>query len=120
MIVAGMGCSSRASLAELRGLLAQVTAGRALSAIACVDARKVQVGALAQELGLPLVAVPRADLTGVDTPSRSERIAAEFGTGSVAEACALLVAGHGARIIKVRQVSATAQATCALAKGIGQ
>ena len=120
MIVAGMGCSSQASLAELRGVLAQVTAGRALGAIACLDARKAQIGALAQELGLPLVTVRRADLQGVDTPSRSDRIAAEFGTGSVAEACALLVAGQGARIIKARQVSATAQATCALAEGIGQ
>lgn len=119
MIVAGMGCTSCATPAEIRALLAQVMAGRDLDAIACLDSRLAQMAPLAEALDLPLVTLPRAAVHGVATPSWSDRIAAEFGTGSVAEACALLVAGQRARIITTRQVSDMGQATCALAQREG-
>lgn len=120
VIVAGMGCSTRARLPELRALLAHVTAGRRPDAIACPEARAAQIRPLADSLNLPLVTVPRAALRGVQTPGHSARIKETFGTGCVAEACALLVAGRGARIIAARQISEVRQATCALAQGEGQ
>jgi len=120
MIVAGMGCSTRARLPEMRALLAEVMAGRRLDAIACLEARAAQIRPLANGLNLPLLTVPRAALQGVQTPGHSDRIAAGFGTGSVAEACAMLAAGRSARIIVARQISGARQATCALAEGESQ
>lgn len=120
MIVAGIGCSGRATLPELRALLVEVAQGCIPGMIACLEGRAAQIGPLALEMGLPLVALPRDALRGVATPSQSDRIMAGFGTGSVAEACAILGAGHGARIICARHLSPIGQATCALAEGTGR
>ena len=119
MIVAGIGCSSRATAPEIRALLAQLAAGQGLDALVCLQARAAALGPVAQGLGLPLVALAPEAIRGVTTPSQSPRIAACFGTGSVAEACALRAAGRKARIIAARQVSPQGQATCALAQGEG-
>ena len=117
MIVAGIGCSSRAEPATLRGLLAEATG---VTALACPEARRGQVAPLAEALGLPLIALPRAALAGIATFTQSARSRATYGTGSVAEACALVAAGPGARLIRVRVVSDDGQATCALAEGMGR
>jgi cobalt-precorrin 5A hydrolase len=118
MIVAGIGCTSRATLAEMRALLEQMTRGRAPARIACLEGRAHMLAPLAQALDLPLVPLPRAALRGISTPTTSGRVMAEFGTGSVAEACALAGAGTGAAIVALRQTSDAGQATCALAEGM--
>lgn len=117
MIVAGIGCTSRATRAEIRALLAQMAQGQNLTKLACLEMRAPQVLPLAHALNLPLLALPRAALAGIATPTQSDRIEAAFGTGSVAEACALLGAGTGARIVAIRQISSAGHATCALAEG---
>ena len=118
MIVAGIGCTSRATLAEMSAIVAQMAQGRSLAKLACLEMRAPQVLPLARALNLPLLALPRAALAGIATPTQSARIDAEFGTGSVAEACALLGAGTGAQIVAIRQISGAGQATCALAEGV--
>ncbi|KQT19355.1 precorrin methylase [Methylobacterium sp. Leaf399] len=69
----------------------------------------------ARLLGVALVAIAPADLIAVDdrVPTRSARIAASRGVGSVAEAAALAAAGAGGRLVVARMVGAGA--TCALA-----
>lgn len=69
----------------------------------------------ADVLNLPLVLVPDAALQAADGTSatRSERVVALTGLGSVAEAAALAGAGQGARLILPRIASKTA--TCAIA-----
>ncbi len=117
MIVAGIGCTSRASLEEMEMLLQRMAQGYKLMQIICLEAREPLVAPLAQVLDLPLLTLPRASLQGISTPTTSRRVMADFGTGSVAEACALLGAGAGARIVAVRESSGAGQATCALAEG---
>ena len=119
MIVAGVGCTARATGAEIGALVVQVAQGRALAALACLEMRVGQIGPVAERLGLPVLVVRAARIEGVQTPSLSPRIMAQYGTGSVAEACALVAAGTGAEIIAARQISGARQATCALAQGEG-
>ncbi|MCC5964408.1 MAG: cobalamin biosynthesis protein [Rhodobacteraceae bacterium] len=117
MIVAGFGCTSQAAPATLRAMLGAATE---ITALACPEARRGLVAPLADALGLPLIALPRAALAGIATPTHSARSMAAYGTGSVAEACALVAAGPGARLIRARVVSDDGQATCALAEGMGR
>lgn len=67
-------------------------------------------------LGLPPHGIEPAALAGADAwvVTRSARIAASRGVGSVAEAAALAAVGPGARLLLPRIVSAGA--TCALAE----
>ena len=58
-------------------------------------------------------------LAGVETATRSERIAAKFGVGSLAEAVALVAAGRNARLVSSRVVSQDRTATAAIAEGEG-
>lgn len=66
--------------------------------------------------GHPVIAIPADRLRGVATPSQSPRIQALYGTGSLAEACALIAAGTGARITMPRHISADGGLTAALAE----
>ncbi len=115
MIVAGFGFSSRADLDSLRSALAATGAARpALLATAGGKDTHPALAALAAELGLPVRGV---DVAGVATETRAPRSLDAHGTGSVAEAAALVAAGPGARLIAARQVSGDRLATCALAIG---
>lgn len=118
MIVAGFGCTSRAGLASLKDALARYDPAPCVTALACPEARQAMVSPLARALGLPLIALPHAALAGIATPTQSARSMDAYGTGSVAEACALVAAGPGAYLLAGRQVSADGLATCAIAKGV--
>lgn len=120
MIFAGMGCTSRATSEEMRLLLMQVAQGRALAALACLEGRAHLCAPVARALSVPLLPLSRRQLDGISTLTQSPRMQAAFGTGSVAEACALFSAGTGARLIVARQISGVGQATCALAEGEGR
>lgn len=111
MRVAGFGMRAAADAESLRGALA--LAGEA-QALAALPAHAARVRLLAYALRLPLIEV--ADIAGVATPTASPRIAARFGTGSVAEAVALAAAGPGARIVASRVVSPDGLATAAIAE----
>ncbi|WFE73859.1 cobalamin biosynthesis protein [Roseinatronobacter sp. S2] len=129
MIVAGFGCTSRAGPASLRALIARMAQHAGLDALACLEGRADMLGPLARIAGLPLIAIPVQAIDGIATPTQSARVLAAFGTGSVAEACALVAAASGAegndtragaQIMVARIVSQDRQATCALARRVLQ
>ncbi len=116
MRVAGLGFRSRATAASLADALA--AAGGPVDALATAadKAGAAAICDLARGLGLPLIAVGPAALAAEATLTRSARVAARFGTGSVAEAAALAAAGPGARLSGPRVVSADGLATAAIAE----
>ncbi|MES2698020.1 MAG: cobalamin biosynthesis protein [Pseudomonadota bacterium] len=119
MKVAGLGFRDGAPLVALRAALGLVEqAGGPASALATVTSKAgaAALNDLAIERGLVVLAVPVA---GVPTPTRSSRVRALFGTGSVAEAAALAAAGPGARLIVGRVTSPDGMATCAMALSNG-
>ncbi|MCA1538967.1 cobalamin biosynthesis protein [Bradyrhizobium sp. NBAIM32] len=121
MKVAGLGFKRDVTLASLREALLAAGGAEGLAAMATVS-DKADIEALkqlARECGVPIRAVPAATLAGIDTPTQSKLIAEKFGTGSVAEAAALAVAGPRARLIAARVVSQDRTATAAIAEGDG-
>lgn len=112
MIVAGFGFRSGATLESLRAALALAQAGAPPVTHVASVADKLP---LLRGLGLPVIAA--TGIEQVATPTRSPASLAARGTGSVAEAAALLAAGPGARLLAPRCISPDRMATCALAKG---
>jgi cobalt-precorrin 5A hydrolase len=121
MRVAGLGFRQGVEVAALREVLAAAGGHHGLGGLATISdkAAAAALVVLANELGLPITAVPADMLTGVETSTRSERIDAIFGVGSVAEAVALVAAGRNARLMGQRAVSQDRTATAAIAEGDG-
>ncbi len=114
MIVAGFGYRAQARVADLRAALG---ADRP-DALASITAKATgPLAHLARDLGLPLIALDPGALHGVETPTTSARMVATFGTGSLAEAAALVAVGPGARLIAPRRVGPGGLATVAFAEG---
>lgn len=123
MIVAGLGFRPSASLDALREAFLRAGGDRAEALATAADKAEAAVfRALAAERALPVHAVPLADLAGQPVLTRSLRVQALYGTGSLAEAAALAAAsaGHaaGARLCGPRAISADGTATAALAERI--
>ena len=121
MRVAGLGFRQGVEVAALREALDAAGGHDGLGALATVS-DKAATGALlsfASELGLPIRAVAADRLDGIETATRSERITARFGVGSLAEAVALVAAGRNARLVGRRAVSQDRTATAAIAEGEG-
>lgn len=116
MRIAGMGFRAAATLETLENLLLQ--AGE-IGALATLEDKADHPAflALARQQNLPILPIARAALAGLATQTRSCRIEQGFGTGSVAEACALAASGPGARILTPRITSADGMATLAIAQG---
>jgi len=122
-LIAGIGLrpgTTQADIAECLDL-ALAAAGLAqepLQRIATLAARGAEPGllALAKARHAELVAIPDEALKGFEAScaTRSTRISALYGVGSVAEAAALAAAGPGGVLIQPR--IATARVTCALAR----
>ncbi|GHE02107.1 precorrin methylase [Allgaiera indica] len=112
-----MGFRANAPLAALKDALARAGGGP-LDALATAEAKAEApvLRALAAELGLPVLAQWPAALRAQTTATHSSRIAARYGTGSLAEAAALAGAGPGARLIGPRAISADRTATAAIAE----
>lgn len=119
MIVAGFGFRSGVTLAALQDALAKAGGPQGVTHLATPAAKAEGLRPLAHALALPVIALDPKALRGVVTPTRSDRVAEMFGTGSVAEAAALVAAGQGARLRGPRAVSADGTATAALAEGQG-
>jgi len=121
MKVAGIGFRETADISSLRSALMSAggTDGVIALATAAEKAEAVALVALASELHLPIRAMAPDALAAVETLTRSERVAARFGTGSLAEAAALAAAGAAARLLGPRAVSADGMATAAIAEGDG-
>lgn len=116
MRIVGLGLRTGASLASLEGLFhgLQVTTDLPL-AIPVFRQSHPAIQQL-QMRGHSIIPIPEAALRCASTPTRSPRILARYGAGSIAEACALVAAGPAARIILPRVVSADGCATAAIAQ----
>ncbi len=115
MIVAGLGFRRGVSTESLKAALRLVGPAQAL---ATAQGKENEPGLrrLAAELGLPIHAVPRDRLAaqGIEGSSKSMAL---YGTGSVAEASALAVAGPGAKLKVARRAGPDGMAVAALAEG---
>ncbi|WP_380779530.1 cobalamin biosynthesis protein [Sphingomonas sp. R86520] len=118
MIVAGFGFRQAADEVSLRAALARAQRGQPpVTALAAPKDKALLVGGLARALKLPLITVSAEALQRVDTATRSAASVRARGTGSVAEASALVAAGTGARLLTSRHISPDRMATCAIAQG---
>ena len=122
MRVAGLGFRREATIESLRDALAAAGGACGLDALETVTdkADAAVIVSLARELDLTIKPVPNEVLAQVETPTRSARIETMFGTGSLAEAAALAVAGPGARLVSERAISRDKAATAAIAEGEGE
>ena len=122
MKIAGMGFRKTAGIDSLRSALLAAGGADGVVALATAadKAEALALIALAAELRLQICAIAPTALAAVETQTRSDRVTARFGTGSVAEAAALAAAGPGARLLGPRAVSADGMATAAIAEGIEQ
>jgi len=119
VIVAGFGFRRGATLAALRAALGEAQEGHpSVTAVAAPHDKLPLVSALAETLGLPVIAVSPGALQRTDTPTQSVASLAARRTGSVAEASALAAAGPGAQLLATRHISPDRMATCAIAQGL--
>jgi cobalt-precorrin 5A hydrolase len=116
MRVVGLGLRAAASLEGVGALLRQLQISPPLTLALPAFRQAHPVVSRLQAAGFRIVPIPEAVLQGVSTPTRSPRILARFGTGSLAEACALVAAGPGARLVQPRVISADGCVTAALAQ----
>ncbi|KIN67753.1 Precorrin methylase [Sulfitobacter donghicola DSW-25 = KCTC 12864 = JCM 14565] len=70
---------------------------------------------LAQTMSLPGLGVRTEDMGQMITPTQSQRVLDQFGTGSLCEAAALVAAGPNAQLIAARVISGDGMATAAIA-----
>lgn len=119
MIVAGVGFRRGVTRESLTWALNLTGLAPRITGLATVEAKATDPAlvALAKTLKLPIIAVPTPDLATQTTVSRSARVMALFGCGSVAEAAALAVAGPGARLLHIRIATPDGMATAAIAEG---
>ena len=123
MIVAGFGFRSAVTLYALQDALtraqdsAGINAPPLMLALPQDKALHPDFRAFAAELNIKVVPVTTKQLQSIDTPTQAPRVLEKRGTGSVAEACALAVAGPQAKLITTRHISTDRMASCALAKG---
>ena len=121
VIAAGFGFRGAATPDSLADALARAGGQSSATVLATAEdkASADSIQALAQSLGLPVIAIDAGTLARQETRTRSAASLAARETGSVAEAAALAAAGPGARLIAPRVISGDGMATCALAEGGG-
>jgi cobalt-precorrin 5A hydrolase len=117
MIIAGFGMRAEVTEASLQDALDQT--GYVPDAIATV-VDKVGINAFqafARTQNLPIQAVSQVSLdqAQTQTQTQSQVSLSHRGTGSVAEAAALIAAGTGATLLSGRKISNDRLATCAIA-----
>nr|WP_241697535.1 cobalamin biosynthesis protein [Halomonas salicampi] len=117
--IAGFGFRREATLASLGQALDQLADQYgAIDKLAAAHSMLPLVEELGRLRSIEVIAVADAELPTVITLTHSAQSLQARGTGSVAEAVALLAAGPNARLVGPRIISADRQATVALAKGI--
>lgn len=119
MIVTGFGFRRAATLASLAEVLDRLAAQHGpVDRLAATEAMLPLVQALGAARGIGVIPVPDAALPATRTLTRSSHSLQARGTGSVAEAVALVAAGPGAALLGPRWISADRRATAALAIAI--
>ena len=119
MRVAGFGFRRGTGVESLAGALDAAGGETGVERLATVAEKAEGLAPLSGRLGLPVVGVPREALVKAEVATLSEASLAAWGTGSVAEASALVAAGPGARLVVTRHVSPDGRSTCAIAEGPG-
>jgi cobalamin biosynthesis protein CbiG len=115
--VVGVGMSSSATALDVQGVTAAVLADAGLdwpdvAAVATLDTLAADPRLAA--LGCAVVGFPADRLAAVPGVTVSRRARGAVGTGSVAEAAALLGAGFGGRLIVRKRRAATVTAAVAV------
>lgn len=115
MRVVGLGLSSAATERSVAELMSRLEGHRA--EVVAVPQWLKDHPAIVPTLrsGIPVRFISEAALNGVPSVTFSARIHDKYGTGSVAEACALVAAGSAAEIIVPRLTSSDRFATGAIA-----
>ncbi|MEL7614636.1 cobalamin biosynthesis protein [Vreelandella titanicae] len=114
--IAGFGFRSEATLASLGQALDQLADQYgAIDKLAAAHSMLPLVEELGRLRSIEVIAVADAELPTVTTLTHSAQSLQARGTGSVAEAVALLAAGPGATLLGPRIISADRQTTAALA-----
>ncbi|CUH75351.1 Cobalamin biosynthesis protein CbiG [Tritonibacter multivorans] len=121
MICAGLGLNSAVTADELAELLAQ--APQRPEQIAILRSKQTVQGftAFASLCPIKVIALDETEIVGEQVLTHSERVFARFGTGSVAEALALVAARLSteppaqAQLLGPRLISSSGHATLALA-----
>lgn len=118
MIVAGFGFRRTATLASLEEVLDRLCEQHGpVGRLAVTEMMQPLVQALGEARGLEVIRVADDALPAAGTLTRSPYSLRARGTGSVAEALALIAAGPGAELLGPRCISADRRATAALARG---
>ncbi len=120
MRVVGIGFRGAADLASLQDALRLALSDMPQPRIDAIvteaaKSRERVFQELAQLMQVPGLGITRDDLSNMITPTQSQRIQDQFGTGSLAEAAALAAAGPDAWLVVERVVSGDGQATAAIA-----
>lgn len=118
--VAGFGFRREATLGSLGQALDQlIEQYGAIDKLAAARSMLSLVEELGRLRNIEVIAVADAELPTVTTLTHSSQSMQARGTGSVAEAVALLAVGPNARLVGPRIISADRQATAALALAEG-
>ncbi len=106
-MILGVGLEAGTPLAHVHDLLARARVDLDLATVvATVDTRAREPALLALAAGRVLRTYPAAALDAVDVPHPSPVVRRLTGTGSVAEAAALLAAGPGGSLVVEKAVGA--------------
>ncbi|MDA5556359.1 cobalamin biosynthesis protein [Shimia sp. MMG029] len=118
MRVAGFGFRQSATLESLQAAW-QAAQPVDVSALAAPEdkAQAQAFATFAEALSLPVIPVAPQDMHAAATVTNSTKVREKRGTGSVAEACALVAAGASATLLQTRVISEDRMATCAIAEG---
>ena len=112
----GFGYCQQASVETLNELLTTLEQQYGpVSILAACQSKSTLVNELAQLRGYAFEIIADQQLQHVPTVTQSLRSINRFGTGSVAEACALLGAGSGAQLLQPRLIADNHFATAAIA-----
>ncbi|MGJ8544014.1 MAG: cobalamin biosynthesis protein [Sulfitobacter sp.] len=122
MRFAGIGFRGAATEASLRDALERALDGAPMPDGLVTEAAKSRAEvfrAFAASCALPGLGASQQDMALVLTETQSQRVIDRFGTGSLAEAAALVAAGPGAVLVAARAVSGDGMATAAIAETKG-
>nr|WP_300307866.1 cobalamin biosynthesis protein [Halomonas sp.] len=119
ILVAGFGFRQRALLTSLGEVLDRLEAQfGAVDRLAVAHSMCSLVQQLGHERGIEVLKVSDAVLPTITTVTRSTHSLKARGTGSVAEAVALVAAGCGGQLLGSRLISVDRMATAAVARGV--
>lgn len=119
MIIAGFGFRSGATAKSLKDAYEKLGGGADAIAVPDDKAGALCFKQLAADLDVPVHKISAEAMQSVQTQTQAKRVIEKRGTGSVAEACALVTAGSEGRLIAARHISEDRMATCALAMSEG-